>query len=125
MLSTIDTIPTIAVRDIKEAREFYEKKLGLRPTGGGNEHVQHYKCGHTTVEVYESEFAGTNKATSLTWEAGNNLEKEVRELKDKGVSFEHYDFPDSKLEGDIHVMKDMKAAWFKDPDGNILCIHGQ
>jgi hypothetical protein len=30
--------------------------------------------------------------------------------------------PDTRLEGDIHVSGDMKVAWFKDPDGNILCL---
>lgn len=46
----------------------------------------------------------------------------ARELKDKGVAFEHYDFPGMVLEGDVHVMGELKAAWFKDPDGNILAI---
>ena len=125
MLSAIETIPTIAVKNLNKAKDFYENKLGFRPTEGGNDQVQLYKSGQSTVEIYESEFAGTNKATALTWNAGSNLEREVNELRNKGITFEHYDFPDSKLEGDIHVMKDMKAAWFKDPDGNILCVHGQ
>jgi hypothetical protein len=46
----------------------------------------------------------------------------VRALKAKGVTFEHYDMPGMKLEGDIHIGGDMKIAWFKDPDGNILSI---
>ena len=52
-----------------------------------------------------------------------NFEKElenIKTLKDKGVKFEHYDMPDVKMEGDVHVMGKLKAAWFKDPDGNIL-----
>jgi hypothetical protein len=48
---------------------------------------------------------------------------EVENLKKKGVEFEHYEIPEAKLEGDIHVFGDFKAAWFKDPDGNILCLH--
>jgi hypothetical protein len=50
------------------------------------------------------------------------VEGVVRALKAKGVTFEHYDMPDTKREGDIHVSGDMKAAWFEDPDGNILNI---
>jgi hypothetical protein len=46
----------------------------------------------------------------------------VRELKTKGVAFEHYDMPDVIREGDIHVADNMKVAWFKDPDGNILNV---
>ena len=43
----------------------------------------------------------------------------VRSLNGK---FEHYDLPDTRLEGDVHVSGDIKVAWFKDPDGNILSV---
>lgn len=57
---------------------------------------------------------------------GDDLKKEVEELKNKGIQFEHYtDMPDTKIEGDIHLMGEMKVAWFKDPDGNILSIVNQ
>ena len=56
----------------------------------------------------------------MTWSVGDDVEGVVRALKAKGVSFEHYDMPGTKLEGDVHVVGDMKVAWFKDPDGNIL-----
>jgi predicted lactoylglutathione lyase len=49
----------------------------------------------------------------------------VEQLKAKGVTFEHYDMPGVELQGDVHVMGDMHAAWFKDPDGNILNIVNQ
>jgi len=52
----------------------------------------------------------------------DDVEGTVRELKAKGVKFEHYDMPDMKLADDVHVSGDMKVAWFKDPDGNILNI---
>lgn len=123
MLTNSNPIPTIAVKNLESARNFYEKKLGLSPIGERDEHYQLYKCGNNTLEVYKSEFAGTNKATAVTWTVGDNIEKEVSDLRKKGVEFEHYQMPDTKLDGDIHVMKDMKVAWFKDPDGNILCIH--
>lgn len=124
MLGNINATPTIGVKDLNSARKFYEEKLGLKPSGRtDDEDVQLYEAGNGTLEVYKSEFAGTNKATALTWTVGDNLEQEVKALKEKGVTFEHYDMPDSRLEGDIHVMGDMKAAWFKDPDGNILCMH--
>lgn len=38
------------------------------------------------------------------------------------MRFEHYDMPGMKREGDVHFAGDMRAAWFKDPDGNILSI---
>ena len=124
MLSQINPNPTIAVRDLNVARDFYEKKLGLQPVNEEkNDFVQFYKAGESAIEIYQSEFAGSNKATALTWRAGDNFEQEIQNLKNKGVSFEHYNMPETKLEGDIHVMKGMRAAWFKDPDGNILCVH--
>lgn len=123
MLTNANPIPTLGVKNLEAAKQFYESKLGLTPVDGGDEYVQLYKSGNNTIEVYKSDFAGTNKATALTWTVGDNIENEVKSLKDKGIEFEHYQMPETKLEGDIHVMKDMKAAWFKDPDGNILCIH--
>jgi catechol 2,3-dioxygenase-like lactoylglutathione lyase family enzyme len=123
MLNQVNPIPTIAVRDLNSAKQFYEKTLGLIPAEKGDEFVQLYKCGNGKIEVYKSDFAGTNKATALTFTVGDEIEKEVDALRKKGVDFERYEMPGTKLEGDIHVMKDMKAAWFKDPDGNILCMH--
>jgi hypothetical protein len=38
------------------------------------------------------------------------------------VTFEHYDMPGVTREGDVHAAGNRKIAWFKDPDGNILCI---
>lgn len=123
MLTNATAFPTIGVKDLAVARDFYEKKLGLKPVGEQNDQVQLLKSGDATIEIYKSEFAGTNQATALTWGLGDELESEVKTLRDKGVEFEHYSMPETKIEGDIHVMKDMKAAWFKDPDGNILCLH--
>jgi hypothetical protein len=78
-----------------------------------------YRAGSTTLLVYESQFAGTNKATAVTWSVGAGVEAVVQALVAKGVAFEHYDFPGLTRKGDIHVAGDMKVAWFKDPDGNI------
>lgn len=123
MLDQANAIPTIGVKNLEAAKKFYQDKLGLNPIGEKDDDVQLYKAGNSTIEVYKSEFAGTNKATAMTWALGDNFQKEVKSLQDKGVKFEHYDLPETKLEGDIHVMDGFKAAWFKDPDGNILCIH--
>ena len=71
--------------------------------------------------MYRSSFAGTNKATAVTWTV-DDIDDVVRTLKAKGVTFEHYDMPNTKHEGDVHVAGHMKVAWFKDPDGNILSV---
>ena len=121
MLGKADATPMIAVKDLDRAKAFYEDTLGLKAKDEwGGEGVT-LKSGDTTINVYRSEFAGTNKATALTFDV-DDIETEVRELKDKGIFFEHYDLPGLKQQGDIHVGEGMKTAWFKDPDGNILSL---
>jgi len=77
------------------------------------------------INVYRSKYAGTNQATALTWVVGEGVESVVEALKAKGISFEHYDMPEIRREGDVHIGGNMKVAWFKDPDGNILNIVSQ
>ena len=121
MLASTDAIATIAVKKIEPARKFYEGTLGLKPMPTEETGVQTYKSGNSSVLVYESQYAGTNQATAATWGV-ENLEGVVRDLKAKGVRFEHYDFPGATRQGDVHGTGKTKAAWFKDPDGNILAL---
>jgi catechol 2,3-dioxygenase-like lactoylglutathione lyase family enzyme len=122
MLGNKDAAANIAVRNMKTARKFYEGTLGLKQVGAEGEELIAYRSGNSTIIVYRSKYAGTNQATALTWVVGDDVESVVRELKSKGVTFEHYDMPETTHEGDVHVAGDMKVAWFKDPDGNILNI---
>jgi catechol-2,3-dioxygenase len=121
MLGDHDAIATIAVRNIDAARKFYEEVLGLVPLPAEERGVLSYRSGKSSVLVYQSQYAGTNQATSATWGV-ENLEKVVQTLKTKGVVFEHYDFPGITRSGDIHVASKTKSAWLKDPDGNVLAI---
>ena len=122
MLGNKDAAANIAVRNMKTARKFYEGTLGLKPVSAQGEELVAYRSGSSTILVYRSDFAGTNKATGLTWTVGDDVEAIARALKAKGVNFEHYDMPGATLKGDVHVASAMKIAWFKDPDGNILSI---
>jgi len=121
MLEKTGATPMIAVKDIDRARKFYEETLGLdtKPAMGGE--VLEVKSGDTLINVYRSDFAGTNKATALTFDV-KDIEAEVRELKDKGIFFEQYDMPGLEKKGDLYVGEGMKTTWFKDPDGNILSL---
>ena len=121
MFENADTMATVAVKDVKAAAKFYEGTLGLQSAGGEEQEVRAYKSGNSTILVYQSQFAGTNKATAATW-AVDNVEKVVESLKAKGVKFEHYDMPGITRQGDIHLAGKHKNAWFKDPDGNILSV---
>jgi len=120
MLGNSDAVANIAVKNLETAKRFYEGTLGLKPIDSQGDELIVYKSGNSMLNVYRSQYAGTNKATAMTWVVGDDVEGVVRALKAKGVSFEHYDMPGAKLEGDVHVFGDMKVVWFKDPDGSIL-----
>jgi catechol 2,3-dioxygenase-like lactoylglutathione lyase family enzyme len=122
MLSDSNVCATLAVKDLPTARKFYEEVIGLHDTVMEDDYAVVYKSGDSAVQVYPSQYAGTNQATGATWLV-DDVQAVVTDLKSKGVSFEHYDMPGMKLEGDVHAMDGgEKAAWFKDPDGNILAI---
>jgi catechol 2,3-dioxygenase-like lactoylglutathione lyase family enzyme len=122
MLGDKEVVATIPVRNLEAAKRFYEGKVGLKVADAQEPGTVSYQSGHSTVLVYESEYAGTNKATAATWVVGEDVDQVVRELKAKGVAFEHYDMPGMTRHGDVHVAGRMKAAWFKDPDGNIHAL---
>ena len=121
MLGKTDATPSIAVKDLDRARAFYRDTLGLEAVDQQGEEVVTMKSGQTKVNVYRSEFAGTNQATALTF-AVDDIASEVRELKGKGIMFEHYDMDGLTRDGDVYQAEGMKTAWFKDPDGNILSL---
>ena len=122
MLGAKEAMATVAVRDLNAAKRFYEGTLGLKLTAAQEQEALTYEVGGSKLLVYRSQFAGSNKATATTWLAGNDIEKIVEGLRKKGVAFEHYDMPGLTLKGDVHVGGGMKAAWFKDPDGNIHAL---
>ena len=122
LLGNKTAIANIAVKDLDVARDFYENTLGLTQVGAEDDEVVIFRSGDSTINVYRSQYAGTNKATSLTWDVGSDLDDVVHALAAKGVAFEHYDMPEMTRHGDVHVAGNMKVAWFKDPDGNILNV---
>lgn len=123
-LANKDIIATIAVKDVRQAEKFYEEKLGLKKDKKhSNDEVLTYIVGDSELFVYKSKFAGGYAATVATWAVGDDLEKIVNDLGAKGVKFEHYnDMEGVTVHGDIHEADDMKMAWFKDPDSNIICL---
>ena len=120
MLANSNATANLAVKDLARARAFYEGTLGLKQVDDMGGELIVYKSGDTVINVYRSEFAGTHKATAVTWTVGDQIDDVVKSLKSKGVAFEHYAMPGLTVEGDVHVGYGMKVAWFKDPDGNIL-----
>jgi extradiol dioxygenase family protein len=122
MIAAKDAVATVAVADLDRARRFYGDVLGLKEGRDGMpDQVASFRSGASEILVYKSDFAGTNQATAVTWTV-DNVDNEVATLKSRGVSFEHYDMPQARLEGDVHVFGSVRNAWFKDPDGNILSL---
>jgi catechol 2,3-dioxygenase-like lactoylglutathione lyase family enzyme len=126
MLGNSPAAATLPVSDLQAAREFYENVLGLTPMqemGEDEPGAVLYKSGESVVLVYESEYAGTNKGTAATWAAGGDFDAIVERLREKGVTFEHYDdLPGTTRDGDVHTLGEMRAVWFKDPAGNVLNV---
>ncbi len=121
MLDDTNVQPMLPVKDLKEAERFYGETLGLERVGGDPATALVYRSGRTTLCVYRSDYAGTNKGTAAMWEV-DDVEGTVAELKEKGVTFEHYSLPGLTLDGDIHRAGDFRVAWWKDPAGNILSV---
>lgn len=121
MLRDTDAVATLGVKNLGAAAKFYGETLGLSRANAEDGESIVFESGDTTINVYKSSFAGTNQATALTW-AVDDVDDVVRTLKGKGVKFEHYDLPNTRREGDVHISGDIKVAWFKDPDGNILSV---
>jgi predicted enzyme related to lactoylglutathione lyase len=125
MLGDGDITTLVAVKDLGEAMAFYEEKLQLVRTDESRGWAQ-YRSGTSDLIVYESELAGTNRATTAAWTV-DDVEETVRALKANGVSsFQHYDdLPGATRDGDIHHSGPVRMAWFKDPSGNTFEVNGR
>jgi catechol 2,3-dioxygenase-like lactoylglutathione lyase family enzyme len=121
MLGSTNVQPMLPVKDLNEAERFYDQTLGLQRVHAEPDVAVTYRSGNTTLNVYKSEYAGTNQGTAAVWEV-DDLDAIVRELEGKGVTFEHYDMPGLEREGNIYRADQFGVAWFKDPAGNILSV---
>jgi len=124
MLRDATVQPMLPVKDLDAATRFYEDTLGFERVGGESGVAATYRSGSSTLCVYRSEFAGTNKGTAALWEV-DDVEGTAKELKGRGVAFEKYDLPGLTRQGDIYRAGEMRVAWFKDPAGNILSIQNR
>jgi len=124
MLTNANIEPMLPVKDLKAAQKFYEQTLELEKVNVNPDTAVTYKSGNTTLVVYRSDYAGTNKGTAALWEI-DDVDGTVKELRAKGVKFEHYDMPGLTLDGDIHRAGPFSVAWFKDPSGNILSVQNR
>ena len=111
----------IPVKDVARARKFYEEKIGFKPGAEKAGGVVYEFGKHTACFMYPTPNAGTSKASQAFWQV-DDVEREVAELKARGVQFEDYDMPGEKSPSGVVEAGGAKAAWFKDSEGNILAI---
>ena len=102
MLGNENAVANVAVKDVDVATDFYRNTLGLKPVHQEGKELVVFQSGGSSINVYRSEYAGTNKATAVTWTV-DNVEEEAKALKNRGVVFEHYDMPGMTRHGDVHV----------------------
>jgi catechol 2,3-dioxygenase-like lactoylglutathione lyase family enzyme len=122
MLTTSKVTANVPVSDLDRARRFYADVLGLTPADENPGGLVYTTGGGTTFFLYQTEYAGQAGHTIAQWHV-SSVDDEVRDLKAKGLQFEHYDMPGVSWDGDIAKMEGMgKAAWFKDSEGNIMCL---
>jgi catechol 2,3-dioxygenase-like lactoylglutathione lyase family enzyme len=120
MLTDLDIIAVLPAKDINRAKDFYRDKLGMEPAETPEEDSLMYRGGHGTgFLVYQTDNAGSAKNTQMGWTT-DNIEREMEELRARGVVFEEYDMPGLKTENGIATNEWGKAAWFLDSEGNIL-----
>ncbi|WP_231384038.1 VOC family protein [Cellulomonas sp. URHD0024] len=123
MLSAHPAIPVLAVTDLERARAFYEGTLGFTP---GNDEIPEgvlYSTATSGFLVYPSTYAGTNKATAISFQIpGDAFDAEVAALRSAGVELQTFDVPEGEWVDGVLTFESTKSAWFADPDGNILNV---
>jgi len=123
MLNDSRVEANIPAADLDRAREFYSDKLGLTPVAEyGAEALRYQTAGGTFFNVYRTQYAGQAGHTIAQWHV-DDVDQEVHDLEAKGVVFEVYDMPGVEWNGKVATLPGMgKAAWFKDSEGNIMCV---
>ena len=121
MLQKSPMFAYIPVKDLARARQFYEKTVGLKPKEERAGGVVYEFGDNTACFMYPTPNAGTSKASQAFWQV-DDVEREVAELKRRGVKFEEFDMPGMKTENGIATAGDAKAAWFKDTEGNTMAL---
>ena len=121
MLQNSPMYAYIPAKDVSRARKFYEGKLGFKArqeVAGGVA----YEFGKGTgCFLYPTPNAGTSMASQAFWQV-DDIEREVAELEQRGVTFEIYDMPEARIDGPIVTAGGARAAWFKDTEGNIMAV---
>jgi predicted enzyme related to lactoylglutathione lyase len=121
MLQESPMFAYLPVKDLARARKFYEQVLGFQPKAEQAGGVVYEFARGTACFMYPTPNAGTSRASQAFWSV-KDVDREIAELKTRGVVFEHYDMPGERSPSGAITAGGAKAAWFKDTEGNILAI---
>lgn len=122
MLAKCGVTTMLPVIDMARAREFYERRLGLIPGGLKPDGKFVYEVGGSTLALFPKPEGTKAEHTAISFKVAD-ITATIAALKRSGVVFEEYDFPDFKTVNHVCVLGAEKAAWFKDTEGNYLCLH--
>jgi catechol 2,3-dioxygenase-like lactoylglutathione lyase family enzyme len=122
VLFTGEVTCMLPVKDMARARRFYEQQLGLAPQGLQPDGKFNYRVGGTTLALFPRPEGTKAEHTALSFRV-ERIETVVATLQARGVQFADYDLPGLKTVDHVCVLGSEKAAWFEDPEGNILCLH--
>lgn len=112
----------LPVRDVARARDFYERALTLRTGEDRPDGKIIYHCGGTEIALFPKPDGTKAEHTALSFRV-DDIRASIVELEGRGVVFTDYDLLGFKTVEHVCVLGSEKAAWFNDPEGNILCIH--
>ena len=124
-LAEAGIVAIVPVSDVEAAIRFYEETLGLelqeRRDDLPENREAEFRAGQGTLLLYESVGAGKSRHTVAGFRV-DDVDATVAALRERGVEFEEYDLPEIKTEGGVAAVGDVRAAWCRDPDGNLLAI---
>ena len=122
MLAESAVTTMLPVKDMDRARAFYEGRLGLKPAGYKPDGKFVYVVGGSTLALFPKPEGTQADHTAISFQVPD-IAASIDALQGTGVEFEDYDFPGLKTVNHVCVLGAEKAAWFKDTEGNVLCIH--
>jgi catechol 2,3-dioxygenase-like lactoylglutathione lyase family enzyme len=119
MFESQNAFASFSVNDLKKAKEFYGRTLGLKVSESKEGLELH--PGNTDVFIYPKSNHKPASFTVLNFLV-DDIDEAVDELKQSGVQFEQYEGEIKTDKKGIHRDRGPSIAWFKDPAGNILSV---
>jgi predicted enzyme related to lactoylglutathione lyase len=122
MLQSCRVTTILPVVDAERARDFYGRVLGLTDRGQSGDGKYLFEAGGNLIALLPKPEPTKADHTAISFEV-DDAGTAVEELTQRGVTFEEYDLPGLKTVNKVCILGSERAAWFKDTEGNILCIH--